>query len=427
MPRSRRIARRLLLASLGLALGLAAVELGQRVLLRLRGKPYDASALVRDLQAASQTLAGALPPGAAIDDKEDWAVLEPYVGADTWRGTDELLKFFADEHRPPSVSVLVLGGSVAYALAAEMRTFATARLNGDPRIGQRRFCVLDGTHYGFKQPQQVTKLAYLLARGLRPDVVLEVDGFNELALAMGNLDYHSDPLLPIPPLWGSRVSTIEGLSADASARIGEAWILRQEIRSLAALARRWSWSSVAGALLAGRIAGLQARIHELERQYVGTPELEPGSRRFREVHGPPPPAVRGQALQLCLTDWEECSLSMAAMCRARGIVYLHVLQPTLWDRGSKPLTAHELELDAREISWTEPVRVGYPELRKRGAELREQGVEFLDASRIFADVHEELYYDHCHILAPGNQRLWLAIEPRLLEMLQPVLAAREKK
>jgi hypothetical protein len=118
---------------------------------------------------------------------------------------------------------------------------------------------------------------------------------------------------------------------------------------------------------------------------------------------------------------------MAAMCRARGIVYIHVLQPTLWDRNSKPLTAHERELDAREIGWTTPVRTGYPELRKRGAQLREKGVEFLDGSQAFACVQDELYYDHCHFVAAGADRLWLFLEPRLLQLLQLVLEAREKK
>src|SRR5690349_17019055 len=105
MPRLPRSARRLALAALGLVLGLVAVELGHRGWLRLSGKPYDAGALLRELAAASQTLAGAAAPGAPAPESEDWDVLEPYFGADTWRGMDELFRFYGEEVRPEPVSV----------------------------------------------------------------------------------------------------------------------------------------------------------------------------------------------------------------------------------------------------------------------------------------------------------------------------------
>jgi hypothetical protein len=133
-----------------------------------------------------------------------------------------------------------------------------------------------------------------------------------------------------------------------------------------------------------------------------------------------------EALELCLRAWEESSLSMDALCRARGIVYLHALQPTLLDTGSKPLTPHEQELFARESVWKQPTATGYPELRKHGERLRERGVEFVDASLAFADVKEELYYDHCHFVEAGSQRVWALIEPKLVALLQQSLEKRPR-
>jgi hypothetical protein len=47
-----------------------------------------------------------------------------------------------------------------------------------------------------KQPQQLMKLAYLLAIGQQVDLVINVDGFNEFALGWQNVNAGMDPILP---------------------------------------------------------------------------------------------------------------------------------------------------------------------------------------------------------------------------------------
>src|SRR5690606_30828242 len=97
--------------------------------------------------------------------------------------------------------------------------------------------------------------------------------------------------------------------------------------------------------------------------------------------------------------------SLAAICADRDIPYIHVLQPTLHDAGSKPLTAGEVATGAAVRHWREGTRAGYPLLRAAGEELAARGVHFYDASRIFADVEETLYYDACHFNERGSSLL----------------------
>jgi hypothetical protein len=59
--------------------------------------------------------------------------------------------------------------------------------------------VLNFAHAAFKQPQQLTRVAYLFAFGYRPDVVIELDGFNETALAFENGRTLTHPLYPSAP------------------------------------------------------------------------------------------------------------------------------------------------------------------------------------------------------------------------------------
>jgi hypothetical protein len=63
------------------------------------------------------------------------------------------------------------------------------------------------------------------------------------------------------------------------------------------------------------------------------------------------------------------------------------------------------------------VRLGYPKLRAAGAELAAQGVPFLDASHVFADVQDTLYYDACHFDKRGNGLLAELLAPALLAAL----------
>jgi hypothetical protein len=90
---------------------------------------------------------------------------------------------------------------------------------------------------------------------------------------------------------------------------------------------------------------------------------------MRQVLGPDFDPDPDKLIQLCVDAWFESSLSLDAMCRARDIPYLHVLQPTLYDDGAKPMSDDEKAMPLPAPEWIEGVRRGYPALRARGNEL----------------------------------------------------------
>ena len=160
------------------------------------------------------------------------------------------------------------------------------------------------------------------------------------------------------------------------------------------------------------------RLHALRKRYVAI------ARRYVEymtdapdivVSGPPFPTSTEAARELVLRNWFESSRSLDALCRARSIHYLHVLQPTLNDPGSKPLTAAEIKDGTCLPSWLDGVRYGYPRMRELGARLREIGVQFVDGSYAFRDVGETLYHDPCHFSQRGNELLAELIAASILE------------
>ena len=103
------------------------------------------------------------------------------------------------------------------------------------------------------------------------------------------------------------------------------------------------------------------------------------------------------------------------MCAARDVMYLHVLQPTLLDTGSKVPTPQEAADAKANEHWEHGVEVGYPLLRQAGRSLAQRGVRFLDASGVFRDFEERIYKDPCHFGRLGNEILAEAIGRAFLD------------
>ena len=122
---------------------------------------------------------------------------------------------------------------------------------------------------------------------------------------------------------------------------------------------------------------------------------------------------------MSVVGWSESSRTMRSMCAERGIAYVHVLQPTLHDPGSKPLTPEEIETGQTAEWWRAASTRGYPLLREEGKRLREEhDIVFVDASLVFRDVPETLYYDHCHFGRRGNEILARPVADGILESLR---------
>ena len=112
--------------------------------------------------------------------------------------------------------------------------------------------------------------------------------------------------------------------------------------------------------------------------------------------------------------WRDSSRAMDALCAAHGVRYLHALQPTLDDAGSKPLSRAE-EPFAGDGAQSQRVAEGYGLLRERGAELVAAGVDFVDLSGLFAEVRGTVYVDRAHYNPAGNARLAEALAAALLD------------
>ena len=313
------------------------------------------------------------------------------------------------ERRDDRSLVLLLGGSVANMLANAGRASLRQELAKLPRFAGRRPVILSAANPGYKQPQQLIALTYLLALGAHFDLVLNLDGFNEVALPP--VELIPNGVNPhFPQNWPLRVGDLDPRRASA---LGELAFLRHRRAARAATFSRFplSRSFTAGLLwkvLDGRARG---RSQELRSELIRS-----GGELTFQARGPRPELLTdAPAEEELITVWSRASVLLAELCHAHGIAYHHFLQPNQYDPGAKPLSPQELRTAWRaDHPYRATIEAQYPRLRAAGAQLRQRGIAFSDLSRIFTGVEETLYLDDCcHLNARGNELLAKAVAAAL--------------
>ena len=271
----------------------------------------------------------------------------------------------------------------------------------------RQIVPLCFSHEGYKQPQQALVLAYFLARGQRFDLVVNLDGFNDVALGALNHERGLDASMP----------SVQHLDPLINL-VNQSALTPQKLASLAAIFRdRQRLGDLTGTLGATRIAAVHFVLDRYYRLVLDRYTRELG--RFSGlpsnpaenplVQATPPIAPRDRAALFAdiAGMWARSSRLMHEMLAARGASYVHVLQPNQY-YSMRRFSAAEA---ATALSDTSPykrsVEQGYPALVAAAeSELRAGNVRFLDATRVLDPEPAPVYMDNCcHYTRAGNYRL----------------------
>ena len=343
------------------------------------------------------------------------AIIHPYYGF-TRLETPELNQ--APPRREDGVVLIgLVGSSVAYDVVPALRSALAAwfRDNDIPL----RPVVIELAAGGFKQPQQVMIIANTLSLGGEYDIIVNLDGHNELIFARDN--YFDDGVFPFyPAWWQDRVSG--WLTDPQKLLIGRIYTRRQREQRLLTLATAEPWRRLAlygivNRYLLERVAGqIVALNHELADTVPGEYQLV--------RHGPPLATNPDEydLSRMALRMWYNGSALLAGLSRDAGAEYYHFLQPNQYVPDAKPLNNWELaDAYAADDVRVGVYRVAYPLLRRLGGELSQQGINYYDLTQIFADHGETLYKDDCcHLNTRGNELLAASMVRRL----EPALRRR---
>jgi hypothetical protein len=340
LRRSRLLVRCAVAVGVGL-LTFSLAELGYRGWSAWNGQPYDAARTEHSIAEVASSLLERTPRGANepedIDGKWASPLLHPYLGFDRLGSLDPFHAMVVDLTRRRSertYNICVLGGSVAAGFVARGGQRLSARLMADPRFAGIKVRVHGLARGAHKQPQQALSLSWLLAHGALPDAVIELDGFNEVAVANLNI-VNGLPALAAAAGAMAAARRTERFTRDEFDLLLDVRRLQRRVRQLLALSQRWgcSRSALLGNGVLRRLHGLRleaARLQVLLLSAVRTPNaLDPIDLAGAQ-------AFSGTPFEAALRAWFEGSLSLAGMCRMREIFYLHALQPTLHDEARSP-------------------------------------------------------------------------------------------
>jgi hypothetical protein len=244
--------------------------------------------------------------------------------------------------------------------------------------------------------------------------VINIDGFNEVALSTFNRDRDRDISMPSP----LHLDPLLDLSAGSA-------LTPAKVESLAAISRlKATLNRVAGALQRTRFASAafvmdryhrwtMGRYRAAVAKFAALPRT-PATATIVEVT-PPLKARDGAVLYDDIaSQWIAASLLMGDMLAGRGVPYLHVLQPNQYHTGHRFSEAEARVALNDSTPFKGPVQQGYPVLLRSSSRLREHE-QFFDATAIFDAEPRAVYEDDCcHYNELGNRLLADAIAARVL-------------
>lgn len=348
------------------------------------------------------------------------SVIHPYVGFVQDPNIDPRVNdygFFGispiSERSSDIVTVAVTGGSVANTLLTEHSRHFTDELQSIPEFRDREIRLVNLAIPGFKQPQQLLTMSYFLSLGAEWDLLINLDGYNEIELPiMENLPARVYPSYPRAWHFFSQNS----FNPTTQGKLAEVHAIRQKQQSVASFLDSPPARILSMLRLIGTVYGyrLDKRGRYLNYELV---QQERSRQQTFQSTGPVYRDSLENTLALAVRIWRSSSVQMNSLANSNQMRYYHFLQPNQYVRNSKPFTNEEVE-KFRVVGndFATFIGDGYDELRSNKEFLVANGVDITDLTQIFRDTRDTVYIDDCcHMNAEGYRIMITAIVQTIRE------------
>lgn len=320
-------------------------------------------------------------------------VADPYQNKPAWKVSDFgfILSDGASpivKRSPEKVVIGFFGGSFANWIYLSLKSL----LNEHSAELGKDFVVINFSAGGYKQPQQLMILNYLLTLGGEFDMVINLDGVNEVSLPPAeNIPSNINPFYPRG--WDRR--TASTINPGTVRLIGYAEVTKESRQKWAQMFKncRLYLSPTLFLLWQYRDKMLARTIYETNQRIT----TEGAKSESYVMRGPSYIYKEEGDLYRDIADvWKRSSLQMKSLCDANGAKYYHFLQPNQYVEGSKAMGEAEKRLALNENSpFKKGVTKGYAVLLAAGNELKASGVQFTDLTMVYSGHQEILYKDDC--------------------------------
>jgi len=335
--------------------------------------------------------------------KVPWKVpIHPYYGFGKPQGFDFLQQpDDGIQNDPKGIIVVITGGSVAFGLFNHKKALLQEYLQRIPVFKDKNIHILLLGYLAWKQPQQVTALTYYLAMGGKVDIVINLDGHNEIVDT--NTNYKKDVYPAYPWLWYYLASNT--ISAGELRLIGEIRYWKVLRHSLAEFIDKVAYGVSTNVIWFFFDRLFESGIEQRNIRLSKLQSRDKNSRTFSRF-GPDRDFESLQArLEFSSDIWRTSSIQLNRIMKANGGDYFHFLQPNQYVPQSKHFTQQE-RIQAYDPRRAKAIETGYPYLIAASSQLKAQEVKFFDLTAMFKDVEAAVYRDTCcHFNDFGNELL----------------------
>ncbi|MFY9610386.1 MAG: hypothetical protein WAU45_17460 [Blastocatellia bacterium] len=301
----------------------------------------------------------------------------------------------------------IFGGSVAtlFSLHELDNHVLVNALQRTSVLHNKEIVILNFATAAYKQPQQLLVLNYLLSIGQELDMVINIDGFNDVVLSYWankfSVEMSMPPVaveLPLIDLANKDLSpeeltlTLELLQSKGQLKNALAQL--DNCRFATCYTFRWV---LAKYFFKRYQKGLEA-YGQLERNGSSKDSLVQLNRVEK-------PLDDSEAYEQIANLWANASLAMKELLSAKRILYFHFIQPNQYYMTGRQFSDEErrIAFDDR-LANREAITKGYPKLLSKVRSLQESGVNVFSAVNIFDEVKDIVYQDSCcHYNNFGNE------------------------
>lgn len=295
----------------------------------------------------------------------------------------------------------IFGGSVANGFYVDGTKRLSERLRQHPFFANKEIIYLNYALGGYKQPQQLQVLTYFLSIGQELDMVLNIDGFNEIVFCFNNSRLNVDiampsaqHFLPMKDLMDS--GTVTGEKLDSI------WKIQKYKKGFTGIAEKLKRTKSASIYLvyASYAKYLYKKYRAELVRFDGLIKAVKSSSEDSIVNIKYTPGVGSEPVLLAqiATLWYRSSFLMNSVMSGgltSGGRYFHFLQPNQY-YVQKVFTATEQREALDEgLAYGSLVKKGYPVLEKAAVVLRQNNVKAYSAVGIFDKVKETIFIDKC--------------------------------
>jgi hypothetical protein len=300
----------------------------------------------------------------------------------------------------------IFGGSVArrFYMYEVVHHVLAKTLQPLPQFQGKEIVILKFANPAHKQPQQLLTLNYYLSIGQELDMVINIDGFNELAVSYLNDKAGIEVSMPNGIIVAPLIALANKEMAPEDLELSlEVLQLKKNVKKTANLLRRCRFATgymlrwAQARYLLKQYLAKSERLNQMKRQ-EGKDSLVYLKRVEKPLDDP-------EVFERTLDVWRNSSVAMNDLLVARKIPYFEFIQPNQYYATKRQFSEEEKKVAMHEASpFKEPTVKGYPRLLARIDSVREAGVTLFNGVNAFDEIGDAMYIDTCcHYTDAGNE------------------------